>query len=165
MPGLDHLHDLDLSFTPATNLQQLQRVTIANDEAIQLPVAWLDVDAGTLTELPQIYVRRDEATFWYQAPTLYLVRATPIVRNAPDGERELTTARWGMPSPVFALKGRNSDPERKMQRFKSLGSPRKFLSTHAAVYNTFQRHLASARTHRTFRAAAMNTWREAVVAT
>jgi putative SOS response-associated peptidase YedK len=36
--------------------------------------------------------------------------SAPIVRNAPDGVRELTTARWGMPSPVFALKGRNSDP-------------------------------------------------------
>jgi putative SOS response-associated peptidase YedK len=34
----------------------------------------------------------------------------PIVRNAPDGVRELTMARWGMPSPIFALKGRNSDP-------------------------------------------------------
>jgi putative SOS response-associated peptidase YedK len=33
----------------------------------------------------------------------------PIVRNAVDGERELTMARWGMPSPIFALKGRNSD--------------------------------------------------------
>jgi putative transposase len=54
--------------------------------------------------------------------------------------------------------------ERKMQRFKSPGSAQKFLSTHAAVYNTFnvQRHLTSAPTHRTFRAAAMNTWREAV---
>jgi putative transposase len=53
--------------------------------------------------------------------------------------------------------------ERKMQRFKSPGSAQKFLSTHAAVYNTFnvQRHLISARTHRTFRAAAMNAWREA----
>jgi hypothetical protein len=70
MPGLEHLHDLDLSFTPATIMQQLRRVTIANDEAIQLPVAWLDVDAGTLTELPQIYVRRGEATFWYRAPTV-----------------------------------------------------------------------------------------------
>jgi putative SOS response-associated peptidase YedK len=32
----------------------------------------------------------------------------PIVRNQPEG-RELAMARWGMPSPVFALKGRNSD--------------------------------------------------------
>jgi putative SOS response-associated peptidase YedK len=34
--------------------------------------------------------------------------AAPIVRNQPDG-RELTMARWGMPSPVFALKGKKSD--------------------------------------------------------
>ncbi|MCI4680889.1 SOS response-associated peptidase [Rhodoblastus acidophilus] len=33
----------------------------------------------------------------------------PIVRVA-DGDRELTMARWGMPSPVFALKGRTADP-------------------------------------------------------
>ena len=39
--------------------------------------------------------------------------------------------------------------ERKMQRFKSAGSAQKFLSTHAAVYNTFnvQRHLTSAKSH------------------
>jgi putative transposase len=54
--------------------------------------------------------------------------------------------------------------EHKMQRFKSPGSAQKFLSTHAAVYNTFnvQPHLTSARTRRTFRDVAMNTWREAV---
>ena len=56
--------------------------------------------------------------------------------------------------------------ERKMQRFKSAGSAQKFLSIHAAVYNTFnvQRHLTSARSHRALRVAAMNTWREAVAA-
>ena len=32
----------------------------------------------------------------------------PIVR-AVDGIREVANARWGMPSPAFALKGRNSD--------------------------------------------------------
>jgi transposase-like protein len=44
--------------------------------------------------------------------------------------------------------------ERKMQRFKSPGSAQKFLSTHAAVYNTFavQRHLTSAQPHWTLRA-------------
>jgi len=56
--------------------------------------------------------------------------------------------------------------ERKMQRFKSSGSAQRFLSAHAAVFNTFnvQRHLTSASTHRTFRGAAMSTWREAVTA-
>ena len=56
--------------------------------------------------------------------------------------------------------------ERKMQRFKSAGSAQKFLSTHAAVDNSFnvQRHLTSAQTHRMLRAAAMTTWREAVAA-
>ena len=36
----------------------------------------------------------------------------------------------------------------------------------AAVYNIFnvQRHLTSAKTHRTLRAAAMDTWRTAVTA-
>ncbi len=54
--------------------------------------------------------------------------------------------------------------ERMMQGFKSPGSAQRFLSTHAAAYNTFnvQRHLISASTHRVFRAAAMNVWREAV---
>jgi putative SOS response-associated peptidase YedK len=42
-------------------------------------------------------------------PGIYPDYAAPIVRNQPDG-RELTMARWGMPSPLFALKGRNSDP-------------------------------------------------------
>ena len=54
--------------------------------------------------------------------------------------------------------------ERKMQRFKSPGSAQKFLSTHAAVFNTFnvQRHLISAQTHRALRTVAMTTWRTAV---
>ncbi len=56
--------------------------------------------------------------------------------------------------------------ERKMQGFKSQGSAQRFLSTHAAAYNTFnvQRHLTSASTHRHFRAAAMDTWLTAVAA-
>ena len=56
--------------------------------------------------------------------------------------------------------------ERKMQGFKSRGSAQRFLSTHAAVYNTFnvQRHLTSASTHRGFRDSAMDTWHAAVAA-
>ncbi len=56
--------------------------------------------------------------------------------------------------------------ERRMQRFKSPGSAQRFLSTHAAVYNTFnvQRHLISRRTLREFRTAAMEEWRAVVAA-
>ena len=53
-----------------------------------------------------------------------------------------------------------------MNDSRAPGSAQKFLAIHAAVYNTFnvQRHLASARTHRVFRAGATSTWREAVAA-
>jgi transposase-like protein len=56
--------------------------------------------------------------------------------------------------------------EHKMQGFKSVGSTQRFLSVHAAAYNTFNvlLHLTSARTHRAFRASAMLTWRKVVSA-
>jgi len=56
--------------------------------------------------------------------------------------------------------------ERKMQRFKSPGSAQCFLSTHAAVHNTFnvQRHLISRQTFRLFRGEAQEQWRLATAA-
>ena len=47
-----------------------------------------------------------------------------------------------------------------------MGSAQRFLSVHAAAHNNFnvQRHLTSARTHRAFRASAMQTWHEVVAA-
>jgi putative SOS response-associated peptidase YedK len=42
-------------------------------------------------------------------PGIFPDYRAPIVRNSDVG-RELAMARWGMPSPVFALKGRNCDP-------------------------------------------------------
>src|SRR5215470_7576556 len=56
--------------------------------------------------------------------------------------------------------------ERKMQRFKSARSAQRFLSMHAAVYNTFnlQCHLVSRSTLRIFRSEAASEWRNAVAA-
>ena len=53
--------------------------------------------------------------------------------------------------------------ERKMQRFKSQGQAQRFVSTHSAIYNTFnlQRHLVSRKTLRTFRAGALAEWNAA----
>ena len=53
--------------------------------------------------------------------------------------------------------------ERRMRGFKSPGSAQHFLSTHAAIFNTFyiQRHLISRKTLRQFRGKAMSTWQTA----
>jgi putative transposase len=56
--------------------------------------------------------------------------------------------------------------ERKVQRFKSARSAQRFLSMHAAVYNTLnlQRHLVSRSTLRKFRTDAAAQWKSAVTA-
>jgi len=53
-----------------------------------------------------------------------------------------------------------------MQRFKSPGSAQRFLSTHAAVYNTFnvQHHLISRRTLRQFRSEESSMWKAVTAA-
>ena len=56
--------------------------------------------------------------------------------------------------------------ERKMQRFKSQGQAHRFVSTHSAIYNTFnlQHYLVSRKTLRTFQAAALAAWNVASAA-
>jgi transposase-like protein len=56
--------------------------------------------------------------------------------------------------------------ERRMQRFKSPGSAQRFLSIHAAIYNSFytQRHLISRKTLRQFRDEATEQWRQVTAA-
>ena len=42
-------------------------------------------------------------------PGIFPDYAAPVVRNGAEG-REMVLARWGLPSPAFALKGRATDP-------------------------------------------------------
>lgn len=42
-------------------------------------------------------------------PGIFPDYSAPIVRSGAEG-RELVMARWGMPSPVFAVAGKKSDP-------------------------------------------------------
>jgi hypothetical protein len=69
VPGLEACQDLDLGFTPATNLLQLRRLALATGQARDCPVAWLDDACRTLTLLPQRYERRSELTYWYESST------------------------------------------------------------------------------------------------
>ncbi len=54
-------------------------------------------------------VKHDRTGNMPPMPGIFPDYPAPIVRQV-DGERELTIARWGMPSPIFALKGRTTDP-------------------------------------------------------
>ncbi len=53
-------------------------------------------------------------------PGIFPDYAAPIVRNG-NGGRELALARWGMPSPVFALEGKKTDPG--VTNVRNLASP------------------------------------------
>ena len=49
---------------------------------------------------------RDQTGNLPSIPGVFPDYSAPIVRTAPDGVRELAMARWGLPSPAFALKGK-----------------------------------------------------------
>ena len=61
-------------------------------------------------------------------PGIYPDYLAPVVRNTPDG-RELTMARWGMPSPAAVVRARNSDPG--VTNVRNVASPhwRRWLGT------------------------------------
>jgi putative SOS response-associated peptidase YedK len=54
-------------------------------------------------------IRRDLTGNLPPMPGIFPDYPAPIVRIA-EGERELAVARWGLPSPAFALKGHATDP-------------------------------------------------------
>jgi hypothetical protein len=89
--GLDHLVDLDFGFTPATNALQLMRMALAPGQKADLPVAWFDLDEASLIELPQIYERRGEAVYWYEAPS---VPYQALLEVAPNGFIESYPGLW-----------------------------------------------------------------------
>jgi uncharacterized protein len=68
--GLEGCRDLDLGFTPATNLLPIRRLALANGQSGDAPAAWFNVSEGTLTELPQRYEKRSDLAYGYEAPTL-----------------------------------------------------------------------------------------------
>jgi hypothetical protein len=61
----------------------------------------------------------------------------PIVRNVPDGVRELAKARWGMPSSQFALM---QSAKKRAEKLEAKGTPVDFkqLLRPTAVRPTFE---------------------------
>lgn len=74
--------DLDLGFTPATNVIPLRRLALAEGQAAEAPAAWFDAAVGTLEPLPQRYERRSYSSYFYEAPS---VPYAALLEVAPSG--------------------------------------------------------------------------------
>ena len=77
--------DLDLSFTPATNLLPLRRLSLGIGRSAEVRSAWLEWPEVRLTPLVQRYARRTEIEYDYESdmPGGELFRSTLLVQ--PDG--------------------------------------------------------------------------------
>ena len=85
---LSGLVDLDLGFTPATNLFPLRRLALRPGQAAEAAAAWLDDESWQLRRLPQRYERRSEHEYWYESPAtgyaaLLTVTADGFVSDYP----------------------------------------------------------------------------------
>jgi hypothetical protein len=65
--------DIDLAFTPATNLIVLRRLSLKVGQRAEAPAAYLQFPEMRLVRLPQCYHRVGRMEYRYEAPTLHYV--------------------------------------------------------------------------------------------
>ncbi|MCD5364464.1 putative glycolipid-binding domain-containing protein [Chromobacterium aquaticum] len=66
-PQVQGCVDIDLAFTPATNLLPIRRGRLEIGAALELSAAWLQFPALTLAPLPQRYTRLSELGYRYES--------------------------------------------------------------------------------------------------
>jgi uncharacterized protein len=62
--------DIDLGFTPATNLLAVRRLRLNVGEQADAPAAWLALPSLKLSVLPQKYLRSAKLEYDYEAPSV-----------------------------------------------------------------------------------------------
>jgi uncharacterized protein len=84
-PEVQGCMDLDLSFTPATNLLPLRRLALRIGQSAEVRSAWLEWPEVRLTPLVQRYARRSDTEYDYESdlPGGELFRST--LRVQPEG--------------------------------------------------------------------------------
>lgn len=85
--------DVDLAFTPATNLLPIRRCNLAVGRSENVVAAWLKFPELTLEKLPQTYTRKSKSKFHYSSgngefETDLTVKASGLVSNYPELWRE-----------------------------------------------------------------------------
>lgn len=66
-PQVEGCIDVDLGFTPATNLLALRRLDLPVGAAAEVRSAWLDFPGFTMEPLPQTYRRTSDTTYAYES--------------------------------------------------------------------------------------------------
>jgi uncharacterized protein len=84
-PAVAGYVDLDLSFTPATNLLPLRRLDLAVGQSAEVRSAWLEWPAAVLTSLVQRYARRSAAEYDYEADLPGNAKFVTVLRVEPGG--------------------------------------------------------------------------------
>jgi hypothetical protein len=67
VPGVLGCLDLDLAFSPSTNLLPIRRLNLAIGQASEVRAAWLRFPELTLEPLDQRYTRLDDRTYRYES--------------------------------------------------------------------------------------------------
>jgi uncharacterized protein len=66
-PNVMSCIDIDLNFSPSTNLLPIRRLNLAIGGAAEVKAAWLRFPSFVLEPLPQRYRRLDETTYRYES--------------------------------------------------------------------------------------------------
>lgn len=87
-PEVDGCFDLDLNFSPSTNILPIRRLNLAIGQQAEVKAAWLRFPSFELEPLPQIYHRLDETRYRYESAdgkfvAELQVNATGMVTNYP----------------------------------------------------------------------------------
>lgn len=88
-PEVANCIDLDLNFSPSTNLLPIRRLNLATGQATEVRAAWLSFPSFELEPLSQLYKRIDETTYRYESGggsfvTELTVNAAGFVTTYPD---------------------------------------------------------------------------------
>lgn len=79
--------DLDLSFTPATNLLPMRRLDLSEGDPATVKAAWLKPELGSVAQLDQVYTRLSGDKVLYASPnhrTELTVHSSGFVTQYPD---------------------------------------------------------------------------------
>ena len=77
-PAVAGCIDIDLGFSPSTNLIPIRRLSLAVGEKREVRAAWLPFPSLVFELLPQVYRREGEKTYWYESGGGVFVRMLEV---------------------------------------------------------------------------------------